>query len=250
MDQSELARINQIAWSSDSYAAWVNLYGTPTEAANTLRDNPTHKVRRLIDHLPTIENLKIANPLGSHGRIATALALLGADVTVFDISESNAQYGLELSESAGVNVDYVIGDFQLTAKTRKDQFDVVVMDYGVVHYFLNLAQFVAAVRSLVPIDGMVVLNEFHPLVRKSISVASGSISLSGDYFLSKPEQAPVPFEEFVNEDIPACLIRRWNLGEIITAFAAGGFRIQQLVEHPLPELVQIPGSFTLIATAD
>jgi len=115
MDQSELSRTNQTAWNSDSYAAWVNLYGTPAEVANTLRGNPTYKVRRLIDHLPAIENLKIANPLGSHGRMATALALLGANVTVFDISESNAKYRLELSEAAGVVVDYVVGEFQIMA---------------------------------------------------------------------------------------------------------------------------------------
>lgn len=41
--------------------------------------------------------MKIANPCGSNGRIAVPLALLGADVTIFDISEENKRYALELA---------------------------------------------------------------------------------------------------------------------------------------------------------
>ena len=49
--------------------------------------------------------------------------------------------------------------------------------------------------------------------------------------------------------VPTCLIRRWNSGEIVTAFAVGDFVIEQLVEHPLSEFEQLPGAFTLVARA-
>lgn len=247
MDQNEFASKNRAAWDSDSYAAWIRQYGIPSEAAKILRADPADKLRRVIHYLPELKNLNIANPLGSHGRIATALALLGAHVTVFDISESNARYASELFTAAGVEVEYVLGDFQSTAHTCAQAFDAVVMELGVIHYFHDITQFVAAVRCLIPVDRSVVLNEFHPIVKKSISIGSGGISLMGDYFSSDPETAQTPYEDYVNTDIPTCLIRRWNLGEIVTAFASGGFHIQRLIEHPSSELAHLPDTFTLVA---
>jgi len=248
MTQNKLSNQNGFAWGTHSYTAWVTQYGTPQEVADKIRADPAFKLRRVIDYLPTLNGLKIANPLGSHGRIATALALLGANVTVFDISESNARYASELATAAGVEIEYVVGEFQSTALTKTGCFEAVVMELGIVHYFADINHFVAAVRSLISDDGLVVLNEFHPL-KKAISVSEGDMSLSGDYFLTDPKSARTPYEDFVDVDIPTCLIRRWNMGEIVTGFASGGFRIQQLVEHPSTELAQLPGSFTLVATA-
>jgi len=248
-DQSKIAKINRVAWSSDSYHAWVNQYGTPAEVAEKLQANPAHKLRRVINHLPALSGLRIANPLGSHGRIATALALLGADVTVFDISESNAQYATELAAAAGVEINYVVGDFQSSALVHTGHFNAVVMELGIMHYFFDLAHFAASVRSLITDDGLLVLNEFHPLLQKSIAVNAGNISLCGDYFSAALVSARTPFEDFVGHDVPACLIRQWSLGEIVTAFASSGFRIEQLIEHPSSDVPQLPGSFTLVATS-
>jgi len=250
MHSNNLSTTNGIAWSANSYAAWVNYYGTPAEVAKKIQADPAFKLRRLIDYLPSLDGLAIANPLGSHGRIATALALMGAKVTIFDISESNARYASELACAAGVNIDYVLGEFQSTALAHPDGFDAVVMELGIVHYFSQIHHFVAAVRSLMSEQGLLVLNEFHPMLGKSISADERGISLRGDYFSTEPETAATPFAEFIDEHVPACLIRKWTLGEIVTAFASGGFRIQRLVEHPSRDLVQLPGSFTLVATSD
>jgi len=216
MNPNNLSSINRVAWSTNSYAAWVNQYGTPAEVAEKIKADPAFKLRRLINHLPALKDLNIANPLGSHGRIATALAVLDAS---------------ELASAAGVKIDYVLGEFQSTALAHAGYFNAVVMELGIVHYFADITHFVAAVRTLLPEQGLVVLNEFHPLLGKSILVDSGDISLRGDYFSTAPKTARTPFEGFVDDDVPTCLIRQWNLGEIVTAFASGGFRIQRLVEH-------------------
>lgn len=55
--------------------------------------------------------MKIANPCGSNGIMAVRLSLLGADVTVFDISEENRRYAIELAKEAGVEIQYILGDF-------------------------------------------------------------------------------------------------------------------------------------------
>ena len=144
MDQAEIAIQNRTAWESQSYEAWVSAYGTPALAAAELVRDPKHTLRRILPYLKNPENEKIANPLGSHGRVAVSLALLGADVTVFDISATNRRYAVELAASAGVRIQYELGDFIQTSKQQSDQFDQVIMELGVLHYFSDLNSFVQA----------------------------------------------------------------------------------------------------------
>jgi SAM-dependent methyltransferase len=251
MDQEEIVNQNRIAWESQSYDAWVCAYGTPALAAARLIRDPRHKIRRILPYLKNPENRKIANPLGSHGRVATSLALLGADVTVFDISATNRRYALELAESAGVRIQYELGDFIKLAKQHGNQYEYVVMELGVLHYFSDLNIFVRALATILQPKGVVVLNEFHPILKKSIAIAEDGITLTGDYFSNDLETAETPFAAFINDQIvPLCLVRRWNLGEIVTAFADCGFRLNKLIEEPSSDMEQLPGTFTLVAAVE
>jgi len=251
MNQDEIAKQNGAAWGAHSYEAWIQAYGTPEEAAAILRGDPQRKLRRILPHLENPANLKIANPLGSHGRIATALAILGADVTVFDISASNQQYALELAASAGVQIHYELGDFIPLANKSQNEFDVVVMELGVVHYFSDLNNFIAALSTLLQANGYVVLNEFHPIVNKAIDMVDGDVVLVGNYFSDNIKQADTPYSVFIEgKSVPLCAIRLWTLGEIVTAFADGGFRIDKLIEEPMSKYQSIPGTFTLVASLE
>lgn len=53
---------------------------------------------------------KVINLMGSNGTKAVAAALLGAQVTCVDISPANVQYGQQLAEAAGVDVELVVAD--------------------------------------------------------------------------------------------------------------------------------------------
>ena len=227
----------------------MHRYGTPAEAGAAIVADPGRAPRRLLPHIGDPRGQRIANPLGSHGRIAVALSVLGADVTVFDLSASNARYARELALEAGVAVEYVVGDLLATAPLHRGRFDAVVMELGVVHYFVEIERFVTAIGGLLQEGGRVVLNEFHPLARKSIGVRDGAPTFDGDYFDAGLQEARTPYEVFVEDEIPACTVRRWTLGEIVSAFAGGGFRVERLIEHPAPGLPSLPGTFTLVATA-
>lgn len=95
---------------------------------------------REVDHyLPYIQSPKgkhIINLLGSKGNKAVALALLGSDVTVVDISASNAKYANELAAAADVSIHYIVSDV-LDVNLSKS-FDIVLLELGVLHYFLDL----------------------------------------------------------------------------------------------------------------
>ena len=211
MSQRKMVTQNRKAWEADAYASWVKAYGLPEKAAAELIKNPTHKARRILPYLGDIKSKRIANPLGSHGRLGVALALLGAEVTVFDISESNQKYALELAHNAGVNLGYVLGDFlSIDLSLFSATFDAVVLELGILHYFFELDDFVSQVNALLVTNGCLVINEFHPLMKKVVREQEGIASFTGDYFFSEPESVPVAYESFSAKSsaLPGCLVRR------------------------------------------
>jgi len=246
--QTRLSAQNKIAWESNSYKAWVSAYGTPELAAAKLVENPEYKVRKVLPFVDKLKDKEIAVPLGSHARFATCLALLGANVTVFDISESNRKYALELAKCAKVKLRYELGDFLQTSQQFDNHFDSVIMELGVLHYFSDLEQFFQALAKIVKTSGSVVLNEFHPIMGKALKVTDGGISLKGDYFEKEVKSSATPFSTFLeDETVPSCLIRQWNIGEVVTAFASCGFRVKKLIEESAADVKQLPGTYIVQA---
>ena len=64
---------------------------------------------------------------------------MGADVTVVDISEENSKYATELAKEAGVSLEYVVHDFKNWGNAELEQsYDLVYMEGGILHYFMDL----------------------------------------------------------------------------------------------------------------
>ncbi len=241
---------NRRAWETQTLESWIRAYGTPAEQARKLAADPAHKLRRFLPLLGDVGGQKIANPLGSNGRLAVAFALLGAEVTVFDLSEPNRRYALELARAAEVGLEYRVGDFgTLDLLDDAGTFDAVVTDHGVLHYFTDLDMFVGRLYTLLKPGGRLVVNEFHPLLKKAVNAEAGQPELTGDYFSSALETVPVAYANFAERPnaLPHCLVRRWTLGEIVTAVARGGFLVEALLELPEATLTTLPGSFVLSA---
>jgi SAM-dependent methyltransferase len=230
---------NRSAWDADAYRAWVTAYGTPESQAAVLRSDPRHKLRRLLPHLGELDGVRVANPLGSHGRCAVAMALLGAQVTVFDLSSANRRYAVELAEAAGVPLEYVCCDFlEVDLDRYGAHFDLVVMELGITHWFTDLDAFACASVALTKNGERVVLQDFHPATAKR-----------NGYFNEALETTPVPYAVHLEgESLPSCAIRRWTLGEVVTAFVKAGVRIDALHEAPMHEPKDLPEIFTLVGT--
>ncbi|MDR0948898.1 MAG: class I SAM-dependent methyltransferase [Lachnospiraceae bacterium] len=238
---------NKEAWQHRSYEFFLNRYGTPVEEAKRIKQDPNYAIRLHSDYLPPLSGLKIANPCGSHGRIATALAVLGADVTVFDISEENQKYATELASQAGVSLNYVVGDFCSLDKDRYTGFfDLVLAELGIMHYFHEIDLFSQTVSSLLHDSGRFVLADFHPF-RK---LQANSIT-NGNYFDSQVHMGPVPYQKFFSEEeqvsFPQCLLRIYTIGEIINSLIQANLMIEKFDEHPDWDNSEIPGWYHLQA---
>ncbi|WP_410985364.1 class I SAM-dependent methyltransferase [Bacillus cereus] len=263
MNQQQLSTINKKGWSAAAYEAWTNRHGTPKEYAKKLMQDPAHEVAHYLPYIQNPQGKRIINLLGSKGNKAVALALLGADVTVVDISKSNAKYANELADAAGVSIEYIVSD--VLEITPSPAFDVVLLELGVLHYFLDLKPLFKLIAGLLKDGGIFILRDYHPLYTKLLAIDDQKFKASGNYFSEEVIEDNVAYsillDEARQEALPKTMIRRWTLGEIITEVAGANLRIEKLIEEhgphqrwvfpvSAPEGIEerTPGLYTLITT--
>jgi 2-polyprenyl-3-methyl-5-hydroxy-6-metoxy-1,4-benzoquinol methylase len=263
MNQQDISKINQIEWNQSEYQAWNNRHGTPGEYAQVLKAEPEKNVSHYLNYMGKVSGKKIINLLGSKGNKAVSLALLGADVTVVDISEGNKKYATELAEAAGVEINYLVSDaLNIPADEKRSDYDFVLLEVGVLHYFTNLNSLFKLVYSLLSPGGRFILRDYHPMVSKLLSVEGKQVVADGAYFDDGLKEVEVAYSFLLPEDERVKLkkntIRRWTLGEVVTGVIRAGLPLETLEEEAgirwafpqdSPEGIEerIPGVFTIMA---
>lgn len=239
---------NKKAWEFNAYDFWCQYYGSPTVLADKLVAEPQQALRRHIEYLGNVSGKHVLNPLGSNGRKAVPLALLGAHVTVIDISEENKRYAIALAQEAHVNIDYQVNDFM---RSTPRNFDIAYLEGGILHYFDDLTPLFDKLYEALNDNGLLVLDDFHPF-RKVIEIEDDLIKLNGNYFDSELHEEYVAFAKLYagkdKDQFPKCILRYYTMGEIITAVAQAGFRIELLKEYErFDNHKNIPGNFIIKA---
>jgi 2-polyprenyl-3-methyl-5-hydroxy-6-metoxy-1,4-benzoquinol methylase len=236
----EILERNRAAWNARRYESWVAAFGPAEAEARVLVADPAFKVRRLLPHMGDVVGKRVCNVQGSHARVAVALALLGAQATVIDFAEENRRYGLELAAASGVSIDYRLSDAMKAGELGLAPFDFVVMELGILHYHQDVTAFFRVIAALLAPGGRMILNEFHP-ARQRLRQAGV------DYFDSEPIVGDVPNPTGSAETLGQCVLRFWNLGEVVTAAIAAGLVIEKLIELPDWDDPKFPGMYTLVA---
>jgi len=252
--QIEMSAHNGKAWTKDSYRAWVARYGEPSVAVERLRKDPALRLSPLDKHIGDVNGRKVINLLGSHGSKAVAMALLGADATVIDISQQNADYALELAAAAGVPLRYVVSDvLQVPDDERTGDYDLVLMEGGILHYFLDLLPLTKLIGDLLAPGGRLILNDFHPISTKLITSKGKKHKVTGNYFDMGLQSGDVAYAQLLTDEqakeLGTVVVRRWTLGEIVTAVADSGLFVSLLEETPNTKSDDfgLPKMYTLIA---
>ncbi|KXZ44700.1 hypothetical protein GPECTOR_63g28 [Gonium pectorale] len=159
-------------------------------------------------------------------------------------------------------------------------FDLVLMEMGVLHYFLDLRALMRdVVAPLLRPGGRLLLRDFHPVSTKLLSSRGKKHKATGDYFSTQPLAAvDVAYSKYEEEAAaaaasdsdgggggggtrsgagaasgggrPTALLRRWGLGEVVSAVGgSGGLRVLLLDEEAGARLddAGLPKVFTLLA---
>jgi RimJ/RimL family protein N-acetyltransferase/2-polyprenyl-3-methyl-5-hydroxy-6-metoxy-1,4-benzoquinol methylase len=256
---NEQSTTNKTAWEYRAYEFWVSRHGTPEENAKDLMENPFARLKKHKKYFEHAEGLRIAVICGSCGRRAIPLALLGAEVTVFDISEENKRYAYDTAKCANIPITYVIGDFyDVDREGYSEYFDMIYMEGGVLHYFKDINLFQKLLYTILKPGGTLIESDFHPARRLAGkgTYASGTAQSDKEwnevnYFDSGLYYGDVAYKSFFGEkeqtDFPPVMVRRYNLSEIINSVLDSGFTMKRFEEHPDWVNENIPGEFTIVA---
>ena len=261
----DISRLNRDGWNQHAYSAWVKVNGTPEQLAQRLVNDPWRKMAPFRSYITDLQGLRVANLLGSNGKMAVSMALLGADVTVVDISADNARYARELAAAAGVHVEYLVMDvMEFPAEEYAETFDVVIMELGILHWIMDLSKFFGIVAKVLKAGGRCIVRDYHPFKLKVLEWKDGQMLASGNYFDDSIRSGTVPYAKYLNEEEQSSLTeirtRAWTLGDIITHAAGAGLTIRVLHEEsgPMqrwvfsedaPEGIEyrLPGIYSLVA---
>lgn len=241
---------NKKVWEYNAYDFWCSHNVSPADMAETLKADPMKAIRRHAAYFDAFEGVRIANICGSCGKKAVPLALLGANVVVFDLSADNCRYATEVADAAGVQLDYQVGNVLEIDMTRYGgSFDVVFMEGGILSYFHDIGQFMGVMRRLLRPGGKLICSDFHPF--NKINDALGLEQPTMSYFSTEVYESEMAHARFYEEDkrrrFPKCSHRRYTVSEIINAVLAAGFTLRRFDEHPAWFKPDLPGEFTLIA---
>ncbi len=246
----EYTRQHKKAWEYDAYAFWVRQAGTPEErAAEDIKD-PKKMLKHFAAYFDSYQGVRVANICGSCGKKAIPLALLGAEVTVFDISEDNKRYAMETAQAANVRIQYEVCDIlEIDLFQYGQSFDAVFMEGGILHYFHDIDEFMKMMHSLLRPGGKMICSDFHPFTKIMDTLNLERPTMS--YFSTEIYEGEMAHARFYDEEtrkrFPKCQYRRYTVSEIINSILRNGFYLKQFDEHPSWENDKLPGEFTAIA---
>lgn len=248
MDDHTLA--HKSAWETCVYDFWLAHNGTPQQLAAKILSDPRKSLRKYAQYFDSFEGVRIANICGSCGKKAVPLAALGADVTIFDLSEDNRRYANELASAAQVPLNFVLCDVMtIDPDIYHNTFDVLFMEGGILHYFHDLHAFMDKMHALLRPGGKMILSDFHPFTKICDSLGLELPTMS--YFSTDVFEAEMAHARFYPEpyrsSIPKCHYRKYTLSEIINSAISSGFVITHFDEHPAWNDPSLPGEFTLTA---
>ena len=248
--QKKLSAANKTAWETKAYQAWERTYGTPEALAKELKRTHKHLLRYWLKYIGDPAGKRALNLLGSTGRKAVSLALMGADVTVVDISEENRLYGMRTAEAAGVRIDYICADAtNIPEEEQLGQYDIVLMEFGILHYFAELGPIFSTVSERLKPGGRLLLTDFHPFGR--IWKSFRDRQSPDDYFDKEFREGDVAFSQLLKEEervgLSKVLIRSWTAGDVLGAVGAAGLFVRAFEELPASSAPGLPEFYTLVA---
>ena len=200
------------------------------------------------------------------GRDTLSLWNLGAGaVTGIDISPRMLELAARLSAATGIPARWIEADVLDAPHDLDGTADLVYTGRGALIWLHDLDAWAAVIRRLLAPGGRLVVFDGHPAEWLFDADEDGRlIATDYDYF-GRAEASRGWAPEYIErlsipeDDQSWKFARAWTLGEIVTALAGAGLRVERLVEYPVDwwaghrdlrpqDRGRIPLSFGLVAT--
>ncbi len=159
-------------------------------------------------------------------------ARLGARVTGLDFSSVGVERARALAATAGIDARFVQADAQRLPDDLAGSFDVVFASYGVLAWIADVTAWMTAAASALRAGGTLVLVDGHPLAQMIDTVDP----VRFDFPYQGGEAHRLPSTSFYASSATALTTTQTvqyphGLGEIVTAAADAGLRVDALTEY-------------------
>jgi SAM-dependent methyltransferase len=205
-----------------------------------------------------VHGLSLCHLQCATGEDTLSWANRGAHATGVDLSPKQIELATQKAAAARLPVRFIASDiYALPAHLFEERFDILFTGGGAIVWLPDLQQWAKTIAQLLKPSGRLIVDEEHPLAG-CMEIQDGVIRIVDDYFGRKPdmfigwthfsggEHATEKKYEFT-----------WPLGDVVTALAQAGLRIESLEERPsqqqwrfgdkLDEVARIPGEYLLVA---
>jgi SAM-dependent methyltransferase len=167
------------------------------------------------------------------GQDTLSWARRGATVTGLDFSDAAIRTARALAEDIGMtdHARFIVSDvYEAPTALNGECFDIVYTGLGALVWLPDLLHWAHVVSSLLHDGGILYLAEFHPLTDM---LGEDGRSMEQDYFHVQAETYDFPHTYTDGPLLAKTLSVQWQhqLGDVVTALAQAGLRIEFLHEH-------------------
>lgn len=193
------------------------------------------------------------------GEEVLSWAVAGAVATGVDISDAQIALARQKAAAAGLAARFVAADiYDLLADLQAASFDFVYTGTGALVWLPDIGRWAQVVAAALKPGGRLILLEEHP-VAGCLWVDEGTIVIANDYFGRGKPGFDRGWAHFAGgEDATEMKVQfSWPIGDVVTALARAGLRIESLEEYPsdaafrfgaqLAEVGRLPGQYLLVA---
>jgi SAM-dependent methyltransferase len=208
-----------------------------------------------------VHGLNLCHLQCATGEDTLSWANKGANATGVDISPKQIELAKQKAAAAGLTVHFIASDiYRLPSQLFAERFDIVFTGGGAIVWLPDLEQWAQGIVQLLKPSGRLILDEEHPIAG-CMEVQNGQVRIVDDYFGRKPE-LDSGWSHFSGAEnaMEKKYEFAWPLGDVITALAHAGLRIELLEERPsqekwrfgdkLREVARLPGEYLLVARND
>jgi SAM-dependent methyltransferase len=186
-----------------------------------------------VDEVGEVSGKRLLHLQCHMGQDTLSWARHGAHVTGLDFSDAAVRTARTLAEDIGMadRARFVVSDvYDAPAALDGERFDLVYTGLGALVWLPDLLRWAQVVSSLLNDGGTLYLAEFHPLTEL---LSEDGKSVERDYFQVRAETYDFPHTYTDGPPLTETLSVQWQhpLGEVVSALAQAGLRIEFLHEH-------------------
>jgi SAM-dependent methyltransferase len=230
---------------------WEALCQAGIEYARPWLDLTPENARQRVDpesQLRSVEGKQVLCLAASGGQQSAAFAMLGAAVTVFDLSEGQLANDRLAAEHYRVDVETIQGDMQDLSRFPDSRFDIVWLAHSI-NFIPRVAGLIRQIGRICRPQAMVRITYTNPFVHGAMDRFQGEGYLLSQPYLDGAEVDLVdPYWRFVGADGAVHAVRgprefRHRLSTVINSLVSSGFVVRGLWEELGTDPSARPGSW-------